>query len=197
MEMNRLSLTILLLLAWLSGVLFKAWSSGLIITRVMGLVWTGFLFTVITILLRHSNDAVLTTFTHAQTHGVMEKQLADLQEAHRKRVAFLKNEFAKQSRSFQRTIARSHDDYQRLDTEYDFLANTYQDSQRTIQELEDRIEYLERLRSRNTPTERAPFSAPSSRIQFSDPPRRSPGGSQGPALPSPLSQVDGADPGWV
>jgi hypothetical protein len=196
MEMNKLSLTILLFLAWLSGVFFTAWSSRLITTREIFLIWTVFIFTVITVLSRHSSTAVLSAFLYAQITDIMNKQLADLQEAHRKRVAFLKNEFAKQSRGFQRMIDRLQDDYQRLNAEYDFMTDMYQDGQRTMQELEDRIVYLEGLRSRNTPTERAPFSAPSSRIRFSDPPRRVRGDSRGPALPSPLSQVTGADEGW-
>jgi len=197
MDINKLSLTILLLLAWLCGVLVTAWSSRLITIREITLVLILFTITVITVFARHSKAAALTAFLNHHTRDIMDKQLADLKEAHRKRISSLKDEFAQLSQSMQRTINRLQHDYRRLNIEYDFMIDTYQDTQRTIQELEDRIVYLEGLRSRNTATERTPFSAPASRVQFSDPPRRGPAGSRGPATPSPLSQVATADLGWT
>jgi signal transduction histidine kinase len=197
--MNKLDLLLLLFLSWLSGVFFTAWSNGLITTRKISLVWGVFIVTVLTVFARHSNTKVVSAFLHSHTTDIKDKQLADLQEAHRKRVSFLKNEFAKQHRGLERTLNRMHMDYERLNHEYDFMAEAFQEGQRTILEQDDRIAYLEGLRGRATPMARAPFSAPSNRIQFSNPPRRTRGTSRGGGVvlapPSPLSQVMGAGEG--
>lgn len=77
------------------------------------------------------------------------------------------------------------------------MSDTYQNQMRNMQELEDRIAYLEvKLKESGqlTPSTRLPFSAPASQISFSHPPRRDRFDSavKAPAVSSPLKQFEEA-----
>lgn len=119
------------------------------------------------------------------------RQLGDLQEAHRRRILSLKSEHKNELHHFQGIIHFSNARSDRLEAEYDFITQAYQDQMRTVQEQEDRITYLERKLQETgqaSPLTRQPYSAPSHQIQFAKPPRRS-RGSIAAGAPSPLSQV--------
>jgi hypothetical protein len=143
---------------------------------------------------RINNSAILTFLTrHAS--DIANKQLADLQESHRKRVTALKAELNAQLHRAQADLMRVNSNFDRLNNEYDWMSSMYQDQMRTCQEQEDRIGYLEvKLQEfgQLTPVVRAPFSAPPGQVQFSNPPRRARFDSvtKSPSTaPSPLAQV--------
>lgn len=122
---------------------------------------------------------------------IESRQLGDLQEVHLHRILALKSEHKSELQHLQGLIRTIHTRYTRLEGEYDWIITAYQDQMRTIQEQEDRIDYLERkLREigQASPSTRQPYSAPSSQIQFAKPPRRS-RGSVTAGMLSPLSQV--------
>ncbi|OAL03278.1 hypothetical protein IQ06DRAFT_374456 [Phaeosphaeriaceae sp. SRC1lsM3a] len=126
---------------------------------------------------------------------IESRQLGDLQEAHRRRILLLKAEHKSELHHLQGIIHGTNSRYDRLEAEYDWVTTAYRDQMRTMQEQEDRINYLEhklREASQASPTIRQPYSAPSSQIQFAKPPRCS-RGSVAAGAPSPLSQVTKAN----
>jgi hypothetical protein len=122
---------------------------------------------------------------------VEERQVMDVHEAHRRRILALKSAHNDEMRQLHGTISTSKAQFYRLNGEYNWMSDTYQEQIRMIHEQEDRIAYLEgKLHEfgQTTPTTRQPFSAPPSQIKFNKPPRRSRHDSTTGA-PSPLAHV--------
>lgn len=120
--------------------------------------------------------------------------LADVKEAHRRHVITLKYDHNTQVSQLQGSLRTANVKFDRLHHDYEWLSEMYQDQMRATQEQEDRLGYLEgKLQEfgQLTPVKRAPFSAPPTQINFSNPPRRSRdnAASKSGAKSSPLSQV--------
>jgi hypothetical protein len=123
---------------------------------------------------------------------IEERQVMDVHEAHRRRILALKSAHNDETRQLQDTISISKAQFDRLNGEYNWMSDTYQEQTRMIHEQEDRIAYLEgKLHEfgQTTPTTRQPFSAPPSQIKFNKPPRRLRHDSTAGA-PSPLAHVN-------
>jgi hypothetical protein len=122
-----------------------------------------------------TKNALLGYLAYHKT-DIENKQLTDLQEAHHRRILSLKNQHNIVVHQLQGSLNTIKANLDCLNNEYDWLANMYQDQMRTAQEQEDRVTYLEgklQESSQLTATMRQPFSAPPSRVQFANPPRRS------------------------
>lgn len=149
--------------------------TALVTNREVTLVFTLFSAVIFTVFASQINNSAIITFLSRHATDIANKQLADLSEAHRKRIASLKAEHNAQLHRTQSELTRIHGSFDRLNTEYDWMSGMYQDCMRTAQEQEDRIAYLEvKLLEfgQLTPAVRAPFSAPPGQVRFSNPPRR-------------------------
>jgi hypothetical protein len=90
----------------------------------------------------------------------------------------------------QAKINTADNKYIRLSTDYDWLSTKYEDQTHLVQELEDRVAYLEgklHEAGQTTPTTRQPYSAPPTQMEFTNPPHRSRASTI--VSPSPLSDV--------
>jgi hypothetical protein len=143
---------------------------------------------------QHSNkNALLRYLAHHETE-IENKQLDDLQEAHCRRVMTIKHLHHDEIHLLQGSLNTVSANFDRLNSEFSWMSNLYQDQMRMAQEQEDRLHYLEskfQEAGQRTPVTRQPFSAPPSRIQFANPPRRARSAMRSPAtgVPSPLAQV--------
>jgi cell division septum initiation protein DivIVA len=139
---------------------------------------------------QYNKHVLLQYFSQHHTE-IEQRQLTDLQEVHRRRVLALKTEHHNEVRQLQGQIHAANAKVDRAHSEYNWMSDAYQDQMRTVQEQEDRVNYLERKLQefgQNTATTIQPYSAPSSRIQFDNPPRRLRSRSAT-GLASPLAQV--------
>ncbi|XPS77536.1 Aminopeptidase Y [Ascochyta lentis] len=144
---------------------------------------------------KHLNKDAVVAYLNRHMGEVHNLMLLDLQEFYRKRVATLKADHNQTMREAHDEIRRLHTKFDRVNSEYDWILAVYQDQMRTSQEQEDRITFLEvklkefgQLTPSATP---APFSAPASQINFTNPPRRVRGAvrSSSPLSQTPLVQV--------
>jgi hypothetical protein len=136
---------------------------------------------------QYNQDALVQYLSHHKSE-IENRQVADLQEAHRRRILSLKTEHNFDKHQLQGSLNVAIAKFDRLNGEYDWMSDAYQDQIRSLQEQEDRINYLEvKLHElgQTSPTIRQPFSAPPSQIRFANPPRRQ----HGAGAPSPLNQV--------
>ena len=149
---------------------------------------------VFALLAQLSTSKALNAFLSKNADAVRDKQLADLEEAHRRRVTGLKAEHSKDNIRLRQGLNHANAKFERLYAENEYITSMYQDQMRSAQEQEDRITYLEtklREASQSTPASFPPFSAPASQLVFTKPPqrKRSHSFSKPPGSPSPLSQV--------
>ena len=136
-------------------------------------------------------------YLHQPASAVRNVTIADLQEAHRKRIFMLKNNHNQDMQEAWDEIHRLHAKFNRLNSEHDWICTVYQDQMRSIEEQKHRIEYLEKTLkefgqlagSRG----QAPFSAPASQITFVNPSCRVRNAVRVP--PTDLSGTDGAGSG--
>jgi hypothetical protein len=131
-------------------------------------------------------------------NDVQDKQVADINEAHRRHIATLKYDHQTLVHELQGSLNTANVKFNRIYHDHDWMSGMYQEQFRLNQEQEDRITYLEgKLKEfgQLTPDLRTPFSAPATRIHFSVPPRRDHGGSptSSSAMPNPLSQVEAVE----
>jgi hypothetical protein len=139
---------------------------------------------------QYNKQALLQYFSQHRTE-IEQRQLTDLQEVHRRRILVLKSEHVQEIRHLQDSIHAANAKFDRTHAEHNWISGVYQDQMRTVQEQEDRIGYLERKLQefgQNSPATLPPYSAPSSTIQFANPPRRL-RSSTAADLASPLAQV--------
>jgi DNA repair exonuclease SbcCD ATPase subunit len=137
----------------------------------------------------HNNflDALDKHISAPQKESERQQEL-DLQEVYRRRQLVVKNEHKLEINQLQGLLHAANAKFDRLNFEYEWISNAYQDQMRSLQEQEDRLNYLERKLAefgQTTPITRQPFSAPPSQIQFANPPRRA----LAAGAPSPLAQV--------
>jgi hypothetical protein len=118
------------------------------------------------------------TVAHLNRHvdDVHTMAILNLQDAHRKHVITVKSANNQNMREAQNEIRRITLNFDRLNSEYDYISTMYQDQTRLNSEQEDRIDYLEKklkeFRQPGSAAPIAPFSAPASQIHFVNPPRR-------------------------
>jgi hypothetical protein len=129
----------------------------------------------------HNQRAMVDYFTrHAA--DIENGQLADLQESYRRRNLALKNDHNLVVGQLQCDIFNANAKFEQLNTEYDWMTAAYNDQLRTVEELQDRIDYLEDQIRENGHTSEAtrypPWSAPTSQNSFANLPRE--------ALPRPV-----------
>jgi hypothetical protein len=144
---------------------------------------------VLALLTKLSTDRTVKVFVNQDEHEIHEKLLADIKEGHRRHINMLKKDHAKAVLYLDTSLDKINFKYSQLHYEHDFISSLYQDQVRLNGEQEDRINYLEKKLQefgQSTPITRAPFSAPPSKVTFSDPPRRQP--------PSSSSQSFGLNP---
>jgi hypothetical protein len=149
---------------------------------------------VFALLAQLSTSKALNAFLSKNVDAVHEKHLADLTEAHRRRVTGLKDEHSKETLRLRQDLNRANAKFEHLYADYEYITSMYQDQMRSAQEQEDRITYLEtklREAGQSTPASFPPFSAPASQLVFANPPprKRSHSFSKSSGSPSPLSQV--------
>jgi hypothetical protein len=143
---------------------------------------------------QHFNKNALLRYLAHHKNEIENKQLDDLQEAHCRRVMAIKHLHRDEICLLQGSLDTVSANFDRLNSDFSWMSNLYQDQMRMAQEQEDRIHYLEgkfQEAGQRTPVARQPFSAPPSRIQFANPPRRSRSAMRSPVtgIPSPLAQV--------
>jgi chromosome segregation ATPase len=123
---------------------------------------------------QHAKQDLIQYLSHHKSE-IEERQIMDLQVAHRRQVLALKSEHSNEIRQLNGNIRTVNAKFDRLDGEYNWMSDTYQEQTRLVHEQEDRIAYLEgKLHEfgQTTPNTRQPFSAPPSQIRFNNPPRR-------------------------
>ncbi|CAO2652722.1 Nn.00g021330.m01.CDS01 [Neocucurbitaria sp. VM-36] len=195
MELNGFELFAFLLCSCLFGTLFSTWATTDFVTdREIALLIVVFAAVALALSSRLSSAKAITQFLSRHTNDVQDKQLADVKEAHRRRIAALKYDHQTQLHQLQGSLNTANAKFDRLHHDYDWMSGMYQDQMRSTQEQEDRITYLEvKLREfgQLTPGARLPYSAPPGQINFSNPPRRDRTDSamKSPAASSPLKQV--------
>ncbi|KAL1800034.1 hypothetical protein ACET3X_000376 [Alternaria dauci] len=176
MEFNSFDFLAISLCSTIFGLLLGIWSKTMLITdREIFLLVAVFTAVAIGILARLSASRALTNFLTGNVSEVHEKQLRDLSEAHRRHIASVKLESHHEHLRLQGDVNNGALKFDRLYNEHDYISSMYQEQIQHVREQEDRIRYLEtKLREfgQSTPDTRVPFSAPSSQISFSFPPRR-------------------------
>ena len=139
-------------------------------------------------------NLVAASFVPSNQREIFETRLADMKRLYRQRINSLNMENSNLKKKFQVELANADGKFEDLSREYDWLANKYMDAMHLTEEQGDRIAYLEgKLQEfgQLTSGARPPFSAPSSKIAFSEPPSRK----EGPPSPnasmpeSPLEDV--------
>ncbi|KAF1843259.1 uncharacterized protein K460DRAFT_341182 [Cucurbitaria berberidis CBS 394.84] len=193
MELNGFDLFAFFLCSGLFGILLSAWATtDFIADREVSLLIVVFAILVSTLFFRLSSAKAVINYISRHTTEIQDKQIADMKEAHRRRVAALKYEHQMQHHQLQANLNTANVKFDRLYSDHDWISGMYQDQMRSIQEQEHRIAYLEvKLQEfgQRTPGAHMPFSAPSSQISFSNPPRRNRSTMRSPVGPSPLAQV--------
>lgn len=127
------------------------------------------------LLARINATRALTNFLTDNLGEVHEKQLRDIDEAHRRYIASVKLENHREHLRLQGDVNNAALKFDRLYNEHDYISSMYQEQMQYKEEQEDRIRYLEKKLQefgQSTPMTRTPFSAPPSQISFSPPPRR-------------------------
>ncbi|RYN41967.1 hypothetical protein AA0112_g1641 [Alternaria arborescens] len=176
MEFNSFDFIALFLCSSIFGLLFSLWSKTELITdREIILLVTVFSAVVIGLLARINATRALTNFLTDNLGEVHEKQLRDIDEAHRCYIASVKLENHREHLRLQGDVNNAALKFDRLYNEHDYISSMYQEQMQYKEEQEDRIRYLEKKLQefgQSTPMTRTPFSAPPSQISFSPPPRR-------------------------
>ncbi|CAN9087043.1 unnamed protein product [Alternaria alternata] len=176
MEFNSFDFIALFLCSSIFGLLFSLWSKTELITdREIILLVTVSSAVVIGLLTRINATRALTNFLTDNIGEVHEKQLQDLDEAHRRHIASVKLESYREHLRLQGDINNAALKFDRLYHEHDYISSMYQEQMQYTEEQEDRNRYLEKKLQefgQSTPMTRTPFSAPPSQISFSPPPRR-------------------------
>jgi hypothetical protein len=125
---------------------------------------------------QHYNKQELFQYLSNIKANMEKQQVADLEEAHRRRVLALKRQHDREAHQLRGSLDSLNAELDRLDNEHNWLCVTYQDLMRKAQEQQDRITYLEgkfQESGKLTPAMHPPFSAPPSQIQFANPQHRS------------------------
>jgi hypothetical protein len=160
----------------------------LVTDRELALVTTLYVVLIMVVGARNNYQDALDKYLSPPMKEIVRQQILDLEYAHRQRLLSVKDEHNTTVKRLQGLLHSANAKFDRLNFEYDWMSNTYQDQMRSLQEQQDRLDYLELKLGefgQTTPTARQPFSAPPSRIQFANPPRRS----LAAGAPSPLAQV--------
>lgn len=125
----------------------------------------------------HNQRAMVDDFArHAA--DIENGQLADLQENYRRRNLTLKNDHNLVVGKLQCDIFNANAQFEQLKTEYDWMTAAYHDQFRTVEELQDRIDYLEdtiRENGHTSDNTRYPdWPAPAYQNPFTNLPREAP-----------------------
>jgi hypothetical protein len=163
----------------------------LITNREVTLVFSLYMTTILMFCVQVYAKQDLVQYISHHKSEIQERQMLDVQEAHGRRILALKSAHSEEMYQLHGSIGTVKAKFDRLNGEYNWMSDTYQEQTRMIHEQEDRIAYLEgKLHEfgQTTPTMRQPFSAPPSQIKFNKPPRRARQNSTSGA-PSPLVHV--------
>ncbi|KAJ4371076.1 Aminopeptidase Y [Didymella sp. IMI 355093] len=177
MKFNNFELLASLLCAWLTGFVLGLWRSTPYITDHEASLVVA-LFAAVSIVAIYKRVSDNKTVAHLNRHvdDVHTMAILNLQDAHRKHVITVKSANNQNMREAQNEIRRITLNFDRLNSEYDYISTMYQDQTRLNSEQEDRIDYLEKklkeFRQLSLAAPTAPFSAPASQIHFANPPRR-------------------------
>ncbi|KAF1913384.1 hypothetical protein BDU57DRAFT_542012 [Ampelomyces quisqualis] len=176
MQVNSFELFALLLCSCLFGIILAIYSmSNLVSDREIMLMSSLYITMVIFFFMQQHNKKALVEYLARHSSDIEKNQIMDLQESHRRRILSLKTEHVNEVRQLQSAVLTASAKFDRVNTEYNWMSDAYQDQMRTIQEQQDRIDYIEnKLREfgQTTPTTQQPFSAPATQIAFAAPPRR-------------------------
>ncbi|KAF3042539.1 hypothetical protein E8E11_004245 [Didymella keratinophila] len=190
MEFTNFEILVSLLCSWLGGFVLGLWQSTPHITdREAGLALALLVTVAMVAICKRVSDSNTVAYLNRHVDGVHTMAILDLQEAHRKSMILVKSANDQNMREAQNENHRITAKFNRLNSEYDYISEMYQDQTRLNSEQEDRIDYLEKklkeFGNSNCASSVPPFSAPASQVTFADPPPRA-GGAV--AATSPLSQ---------
>ncbi|KAL5115189.1 Aminopeptidase Y [Pleosporales sp. CAS-2024a] len=195
MELSGLDLFSCLLSSVLFGMILSAYRTpGLVTDREIVLVGALYVVVILSLYIQQcSQDAVLRLF-NVHNEEVNSRIVEDLKESHRREVLSLKSSHGTETRRLRGDLAKANSNSDRINDEYNWVVNAYDDQMRTVQELEDRGDYLEaKLREIGalSPASHQPFSAPSTQLHFENTPLlgRAPRRRSAVRVPSPLAQV--------
>ncbi|KAF2125191.1 hypothetical protein P153DRAFT_390040 [Dothidotthia symphoricarpi CBS 119687] len=198
MQLNGFELFALSVCSCLLGTCLFVWRNiaDRISDREISLVFAIYAALALSMIVSLRSEKTLIEYISGDAKRISDSQIIELQEAHRKRIASLKYENQTCQRQLQSSLNRANAKIDRINHEFDWVTDMYQDQMRVAQEQDDRITYLEtklQETGQRSPAVHAPFSAPSSQINFANPPRRNRSllavGNASSIVSSPLAQV--------
>ncbi|KAF3033760.1 hypothetical protein E8E12_004383 [Didymella heteroderae] len=177
MKFNNFELFASLLCSWIGGFVLGLWHTTLYITdREVTLLHTLFVAVALVAICKRVSDNKTVAHLNRHVDDVHNMAVLNLQEAHQKHIITTKSAHSQNMREAQNEIRRITLNFDRLNSEYDYISTMYQDQTRLNSEQEDRINYLEKKLKEffnfNCANSVPPFSAPASQVTFANPPCR-------------------------
>ncbi|KAJ8114466.1 hypothetical protein OPT61_g3665 [Boeremia exigua] len=177
MALSNIEVVAGVLCAWLLGFLLGLCHTSLFITyREAAIVVAVSAITIIIVIQQRLKQNTVLGSLNGNVVAAQGSMLLDIQNSHSKHITTLKITHNQDMRAAQDEIRVQYDKLSRVNNEYNWICNAYQDQTRTSDEQFNRIVYLEKKLKEfgqlGTGDMDPPFSAPASQINFADTPRR-------------------------